>query len=270
MRFPSLIPAIKNTWTLATTVQPETFTELYFENHTQLPNSIEPNKTYNFSFTLHNLEYRDMNYPYEVYIDADGTKQMLDQNTVFVKNAGYKTIAESFTPTVPMGRVKIVANLINKNQQISFWVDGGAKTTPSAIAFEKTEQTQPTPTQTVQPKQQPQQKAYTKPTLPEIFTEMYFDNIIPLPLRVSLNQTANFAFTIHNSKQQDAVYVYQVYLEENGQRTMIDSNQFILKANEYKTTTEAYTVTRPIGLAKVYVSITNENKYIYFEMKGNE
>lgn len=55
------IPDVRQTIVLATTVQPERFTELYFENHTQLPSQADINREYVFKFTAHNLEYRDMN-----------------------------------------------------------------------------------------------------------------------------------------------------------------------------------------------------------------
>ena len=44
----------------------EPLTEVYFENHTQLPAYIFLNKPYNYSFTVHNLEYQKMRYEYSV------------------------------------------------------------------------------------------------------------------------------------------------------------------------------------------------------------
>ena len=42
----------------------EPLTELYIENHTELPKNVYLNKTYNFSFTANNLEYQDVEYEY--------------------------------------------------------------------------------------------------------------------------------------------------------------------------------------------------------------
>jgi len=47
---------------------------------------------------------------------------MIDKNSVLIKNNEYKTITEDFTITVPTQRVKVVINLIAKNQQIHFWM----------------------------------------------------------------------------------------------------------------------------------------------------
>ncbi len=116
------VPSVKEALILATTVKPETFTELYFEDHLSLPNKVTLFKENNFKFTIHNLENKDIEYPYEVYIDVYREKQMIDKNSVLIKNNEYKTITEDFTITVPTQRVKAVINLIDKNQQIHFWM----------------------------------------------------------------------------------------------------------------------------------------------------
>jgi uncharacterized membrane protein len=116
------VPSVNEAVVLATTVKPETFTELYFEDHLSLPNKVTLFKENNFKFVIHNLESKDMEYPYEVYIDVNREKQMIDKSSVLIKNNEYKTILEEFTITVPMQRVKVVVNLMGKNQQIHFWL----------------------------------------------------------------------------------------------------------------------------------------------------
>jgi len=117
------VPSVKEAVVLATTVKPETFTELYFEDHLSLPDEVALFKENNFKFTIHNLENEDMEYPYEVYIDVNREKNMIDKSSVLIENNEYKTITEDFTITVPMQRAKVVINLINKNQQIHFWME---------------------------------------------------------------------------------------------------------------------------------------------------
>ena len=116
------VPSVKEAFILATTKKPETFTELYFEDHLSLQKEITVFKENNFKFTIHNLENKDMEYPYEVYKDINGEKQMIDKSSVLIKNNEYKTITEDFTLAVPMQRFKVVVNLIDKNQQIDFWM----------------------------------------------------------------------------------------------------------------------------------------------------
>jgi hypothetical protein len=115
--------SVKEALILATSVKPETFTELYFENHLSLPNKVALSEKNNFKFTIHNLENKDMEYPYEVYIDTGRGKKIIYINSVFIKNTEYKTITVDFTITIPIQRAKVVVSLINKNQQIDFWIE---------------------------------------------------------------------------------------------------------------------------------------------------
>jgi uncharacterized protein (UPF0333 family) len=116
------VPSVKEAFILATTVKPETFTELYFEDHLSLPKEITLFKENNFKFTIYNLENKDMEYPYEVYIDVNGEKQLIDKSSVSIKKNEYKTITENFIITTEMQRAKVVINLIDKNQQLHFWM----------------------------------------------------------------------------------------------------------------------------------------------------
>lgn len=120
------VPAVKETVILATTVKPETFTELYFTNHLKLPSTVKLSNKYSFEFTVHNLEYKTFRYPYEVYIDTNGKKQYIEKSVFSLKQDKYITIKENFSVT-DATRSAVVVNLINKNQQIDFWVEGVKK-----------------------------------------------------------------------------------------------------------------------------------------------
>ncbi len=97
--------------------------ELYFEDHLSLPNKIVLFKENSFEFTIHNLENKDMEYPYEVYIDIDGEKQIICTDSILIKDNEYETIAVDFTITIPIKRSKVVVNLIDENEQIYFWIE---------------------------------------------------------------------------------------------------------------------------------------------------
>jgi hypothetical protein len=105
--------------------QPETFTELYFENYLHLPSNVTPKHPYSFQFTLHNLEGKDMEYPYVVYLEVGQNKQIFDKGTIVVKENDYKTIQERFAAAGILSKSEIVVELTNKNQQIDFWIQGG-------------------------------------------------------------------------------------------------------------------------------------------------
>lgn len=113
--------AIADAVTLATTRQPERFTELYFENHLSLPKDIIRFKKYKFAFTIHNLEYRDTEYPYRIYLQRETEKILLNRGKVSLKQDEYKTITEEFGPLKNI-RSKIVVELTAKNQMIHFWM----------------------------------------------------------------------------------------------------------------------------------------------------
>jgi hypothetical protein len=102
--------------------QAETFTELYFEDNLHLPSQVIPKRPYFFQFTLHNLEGKDMEYPYEVYIEVGQDKLLFDKGTLFVQENGYKTIQERFATTDILRKGEIVVDLVNENQHIDFWI----------------------------------------------------------------------------------------------------------------------------------------------------
>lgn len=104
--------------------QSETFTELYFEDSANLPSVVVPKHPYLFQFTLHNLEGKNMEYPYEVYVEIGQERLILDKGTVFLNKNAYATIPENFATTNVWPRSEIVVNLINTNQQIDFWIEG--------------------------------------------------------------------------------------------------------------------------------------------------
>src|SRR5579872_1281981 len=72
------------TFSSALSVKPEPFTELYFENNENLPQKITNNTQFihlhptlalfTFQFTIHNLEGKNMRYPYEVFSVINGKK----------------------------------------------------------------------------------------------------------------------------------------------------------------------------------------------------
>ncbi len=116
-------PSARQTVALATTVKPETFTELYFENHEKLVKQIEPNNPQSFSFTIHNREYGTVTYPYEIFItDTNGNKAEIVKDIVVLKHNEKKTIPVYFELLQPVARAKITVKLNNKGQEIHYWI----------------------------------------------------------------------------------------------------------------------------------------------------
>lgn len=87
----------------------EPLTEVYFENHTALPKYIFPDKPYNYSFSVHNLEYQDMKYNYIInaYNENDSLLYRMDSGEIYLTNNETKTIFENFAINGHFGRIKI-------------------------------------------------------------------------------------------------------------------------------------------------------------------
>lgn len=116
-------PQVRETMVLATTQKPETFTELYLENHLKLPKETTTDKVHTFTFTIHNLEYQTVIYPYEVVIQKENGEIIdLIVNQVELKHDETKQIPVNYVFKQPVDRAKVTVNLKNKDQAIHFWV----------------------------------------------------------------------------------------------------------------------------------------------------
>jgi len=111
-------------FSLATTARPERLTELYFENHHLLPDVIRQNEEINFEFTICNLEGEDLEYIYEVFMLWQNQKNIIDSDSIFIRKNESETVIQKYLlDELLVGKIKVAVDLINKNQQIHFWVD---------------------------------------------------------------------------------------------------------------------------------------------------
>jgi hypothetical protein len=87
----------------------EPLTELYLENHTELPKNVFLNKTYGFSFTTHNLEYQDVEYNYsvEAFDVNDTLLYKIDEGKFTLANNESKTVDERYLFDRPFDRARI-------------------------------------------------------------------------------------------------------------------------------------------------------------------
>lgn len=84
---------------ITTKVGPENFTELYFENHKELPKYAEQGKGYDFSFAIHNLENRNMDYGYRIESERFRINEICEKATLYLE----KTDEESVYPLIAKG-----------------------------------------------------------------------------------------------------------------------------------------------------------------------
>jgi len=102
--------------------EPERLTELYFTNPNKLPKTYTPGQPQEVSFTVHNLEYRSMNYRYQITQSSqDGQQsQVMNTGAFSLGHDLYHTAAVNI-PTVNLGdNVKVEVKLINTNESIDY------------------------------------------------------------------------------------------------------------------------------------------------------
>lgn len=100
----------------------ENLTELYFEDHLKLPKFINQLTEETFRFTIHNLKNKGMNYTIRIHKMTDDNKVLLGTSNAYVANNFYRSFDVTLPP-LPNTRTKISVELVNKNQDISFWLD---------------------------------------------------------------------------------------------------------------------------------------------------
>ncbi len=94
----------------------EPLTEVYFENHTKLPAYLFLDREYNYSFTVHNLEYQQVNYNYTIdaYSERGDFLYNMDKGDFILLHNETETIDETFVMDEHFNRTKVVV-LIEKD-----------------------------------------------------------------------------------------------------------------------------------------------------------
>ena len=93
------------------------FTELYFSD---IPKTIKINENANFSFGIHNLENKKMDYSYEIYARTN----KIDEGNVILNHDETKIITKSFRVNkAKESSIPISVKLLDKDQEIHFWVN---------------------------------------------------------------------------------------------------------------------------------------------------
>ena len=123
------LPAVKrqlNSWKLLP--QPETLTELYFTNPTQLPTTYTPGLAQSLNFTVHNLEYKNITYSYVINeVDVEGNVVQPLTNSIFtLGHDQYKVESILITPIDLGQKIKISVDLLNMDQSIDYLLSKAA------------------------------------------------------------------------------------------------------------------------------------------------
>lgn len=119
----SLIAIIVVTALIFTNKTTEPFTELYFEDHQNLPKDIEPNRDYTFRFTIHNMENQKVDYTYKIGIQGgEPFPTTISMGFMKLENNEARTISQAFRLPEGSESAKVIVELEGRDQEIHFWV----------------------------------------------------------------------------------------------------------------------------------------------------
>lgn len=105
--------------------EPERLTELYFTEPNNVPKSYTPGGMQTVKFTVHNLEYRNTTYTYQITeISQDGQKSsLLAMNSFTLEQNEYHKEAVNISTTDLGPSVKVEVKLMNVNESIDYLLD---------------------------------------------------------------------------------------------------------------------------------------------------
>jgi hypothetical protein len=99
----------------------ERFTELYFNDHINLPKQISKGEMINFSFVIHNLEGKTEKYNYVVFFKSlDGKIVNIDEFNVVIKDGEKKMIHIDYISERENNTGGVFVELKGKKQAIHF------------------------------------------------------------------------------------------------------------------------------------------------------
>ncbi|MFH0978568.1 MAG: carbohydrate-binding domain-containing protein [Candidatus Woesearchaeota archaeon] len=104
---------------------PEYFTELYFQNHTNLPKMITEGQLQTYTFSIHNLENGSFTYEVRIFAEiteGNQTQQDFDNyENITVKKGELMNKTVSFSINKTFLKAKITTEIMNKDQEIHFF-----------------------------------------------------------------------------------------------------------------------------------------------------
>lgn len=103
--------------------QDESYTELYLNNHLDLPKELLPDQVATASFTIHNVEHKKMNYHYVISRSIDQDKEIIVSGSAVLADNQSESIAFDYTVATKEPKTKIEILLPEKRQSIHFWIN---------------------------------------------------------------------------------------------------------------------------------------------------
>jgi uncharacterized membrane protein len=113
-------PSGSRTLALATTKQPEAFTELYFGDHLHLPKQVEAGRVATVSYHITNHEGASAVYHPRVTLYENGSPRDLGQTAILLQDGQGQDLAIGFTPQSSGANLELVIDLPDRHQSIHF------------------------------------------------------------------------------------------------------------------------------------------------------
>lgn len=107
---------------LATSHQPERFTELYFTDPNKLPARIDSSKTYKQTFAVVNHEASSMTYTYHIEVSGITGKHVYPTQQIAVGSGQKVSVPFTYEALAPKTDQTVAVVLVSKNQSIHFRV----------------------------------------------------------------------------------------------------------------------------------------------------
>jgi hypothetical protein len=105
---------------LATTRQPEHYTELYFNNVQYLPRATKPRQLASFSYHVKNHEATEKSYTAIVTLTENGTTRILERNEFKLQSSGYENVSVRYITPLKKTNFTITVSLPELGQNIHF------------------------------------------------------------------------------------------------------------------------------------------------------
>jgi hypothetical protein len=103
------------------TQKEDPFTELYYNNISELPQTLRLNQTYNFSFTINNRETEEQIYLIRARVEYEGKKKNILTSDVKIDPDQSMSFPVSFNMNESFAKAKIGVRLDNLGHEIHFW-----------------------------------------------------------------------------------------------------------------------------------------------------
>jgi hypothetical protein len=112
--------SVRHAITLATTRQPEHFTELYFNNHQHLPAQLDVNVPTTFSYHVTNHEAGPVTYHAWISVVENGKVRLLSHDTFTLSDGAGNDHSVIFSEPLPHQNIQLIIDLPDQNQRIYF------------------------------------------------------------------------------------------------------------------------------------------------------